>query len=226
MPKKTKYPNVSSGGILVKAINQLRKQFPPTIDINTLKKLSIAPGNESRIVAILKFLGFLNEEGKKTEAAKKVFSQSDDDAFSEGLEAVIKDAYASLFDLHGEDSWRLDRDRLVAFFRIEDDTGDLTGARQAVTFETLSALAGRSDIPVAGATRKEGNTIRKGGAEKREGTVKSIRQTKTNKPAPKATGLNENIGLTVRIEINLPSQGDRETYDAIFQSIRENLLDG
>ena len=33
-----------------------------------------------------------------------------------------------------------------------------------------------------------------------------------------------NFGLTVRIEINLPAAGDRETYDNIFRSIRENLL--
>jgi hypothetical protein len=34
------------------------------------------------------------------------------------------------------------------------------------------------------------------------------------------------VGLTVRIEINLPPGGDQATYDAIFKSIRENLLNG
>jgi hypothetical protein len=34
------------------------------------------------------------------------------------------------------------------------------------------------------------------------------------------------LGLTVRIEINLPAQGDQKTYDTIFKSIRENLLNG
>jgi hypothetical protein len=37
---------------------------------------------------------------------------------------------------------------------------------------------------------------------------------------------NRNLGLTVRIEINLPATGDQETYDKIFKSIRENLLNG
>lgn len=32
------------------------------------------------------------------------------------------------------------------------------------------------------------------------------------------------VGLTVRIEINLPADGDQETYDRIFRSIRENLI--
>jgi hypothetical protein len=35
-----------------------------------------------------------------------------------------------------------------------------------------------------------------------------------------------NVGLTVRIEINLPADGDQDTYDRIFKSIRENLLNG
>ncbi len=35
-----------------------------------------------------------------------------------------------------------------------------------------------------------------------------------------------NVGLTVRIEINLPANGTQETYDNIFQSIRKNLLNG
>jgi hypothetical protein len=32
------------------------------------------------------------------------------------------------------------------------------------------------------------------------------------------------MALTVRIEINLPAGGDQSTYDCIFKSIRENLL--
>jgi len=32
------------------------------------------------------------------------------------------------------------------------------------------------------------------------------------------------IALTVRIEVNLPTASDQKTYDMIFRSIRENLL--
>lgn len=33
------------------------------------------------------------------------------------------------------------------------------------------------------------------------------------------------MALTVRIEINLPAGGSKETYDNIFKSIRANLID-
>lgn len=43
--------------------------------------------------------------------------------------------------------WTLDRDKLIGFFRSNDDTSDVTGKRQAITFETLSALAGHGELP-------------------------------------------------------------------------------
>ena len=36
----------------------------------------------------------------------------------------------------------------------------------------------------------------------------------------------KDIGLTLRIEINLPADGTKETYDNIFKSIKENFIDG
>lgn len=32
------------------------------------------------------------------------------------------------------------------------------------------------------------------------------------------------VGLTVRIEVNLPPGGDADTYDAIFASIKKHLM--
>jgi FKBP-type peptidyl-prolyl cis-trans isomerase (trigger factor) len=37
---------------------------------------------------------------------------------------------------------------------------------------------------------------------------------------------NKEFGLSVRVEINLPADGTKETYDNIFKSIKENLLGG
>ena len=49
---------------------------------------------------------------------------------------------------------------------------------------------------------------------------------KPARPAAPVIPSCNSVGLTVRIEINLPAGGDKETYDAIFQSIKENLLNG
>lgn len=51
-----------------------------------------------------------------------------------------------------------------------------------------------------------------------------------NLPAPPVNfgggGSIADVGLTVRIEVNLPAGGEESTYDAIFKSIRKNLIDG
>lgn len=64
------------------------------------------------------------------------------------------------------------------------------------------------------------------------------KETKKNTPSPEqpdATNLlgghqkrieGPGLGLTVRVEINLPADGTKETYDNIFKSIKENLLGG
>ena len=36
----------------------------------------------------------------------------------------------------------------------------------------------------------------------------------------------EHLGMSIKIEVNLPSNASKETYDYIFRSIRENLIDG
>jgi hypothetical protein len=77
-------------------------------------------------------------------------------------------------------------------------------------------------------------------SKQRTAKVKSTKKTKSklkqSKIAKKSStttilenGFNKrknDFGLTVRIEINLPAGGDQQTYDRIFKSIRENLLNG
>lgn len=222
-----KHPYVQAPGNLAQVINHLRKSFPATMTADTLKKLGFAPKNESYVLNVLRFTGLIDSTGKRTEIAGKVFSQHNDGAFQKQFSDVVKSAYADLFDLHGENSWTLGTESLVTFFRSTDHTTDLVGKHQARTFQVLAGFAGHKEIPESkGAAIKTGV---KGGKKK----VPSKTETKPTPapPEPKSTALGVppgggDIGLTVRIEINLPADADQETYDRIFKSIRENLLNG
>src|SRR5688572_8317959 len=81
-----KYPYISSPGALVKCIEQFRKSFPPTVNAATLKKLSLAPNNESYLINTLRFVGLIDEEGQRTDEARQVFNQHADDAFAAALD--------------------------------------------------------------------------------------------------------------------------------------------
>lgn len=220
-----KHPYVSAPGNLVQVITHFRKSFPSAVTAETLKKLGFAPKNESYVLNVLRFLGMVDEEGKKTAVAVKIFNLHDNAAFSEEFSKLVKKAYSDLFDLHAEGSWSLDTDALITFFRSADDTTAIVGKRQATTFQLLAAFAGHGDVPVpkvsgnkvATPSTKPVRNTNAGGTTRAKPVVAAT-------PTPMATKEQRSFGMTVRIEINLPADGNQDTYDRIFKSIRENLL--
>jgi Family of unknown function (DUF5343) len=226
-----KHPYVSGSGSLFQIVTQLRKSFPTGgITADTLKKLGLAPNNESYVINILRFIDVIDAEGKRTESAGKVFNQHDDDAFAKAFAGLVKKAYSDLFSLRGDDAWRLDQDALIQYFRSSDDTSAIVGRRQATTFQALSALSGHAELPAIkpGPARKtpadkkkavRPNKTKEAGAPTRQASAGATRGGQMTKES-------KDFGLTVRIEINLPAAGDQDTYDRIFKSIRDNLIDG
>jgi hypothetical protein len=223
-----KHPYMGSKGPIIQLFTHLRSSFPATLDATTLKKLAIGPNNEGVLLNVLRFVGIIDENGKKTDSAK-VFTLHDNYAFQKALSELVKAGYSELFDLHGDKTWNLDTNALITFFRQHDQTSAITGKRQAVTFEALASLCGHNEMP-----ELKGKSTSKSTAKPKVPKVYKKPPTSevTAKEEPRVTvgnaaGTRENnVGLTVRVEVNLPSDGDQETYDRIFKSIRENLLNG
>lgn len=220
------HPYISGAGNIAQMVNQLRRAFPPEIDSNTIKKLGIASNNESYVINALQFVRVIDEEGKKTKEATVTFSSHKDEDFFKEFSQQVKKAYSELFELHGDAAWELPKDELITFFRRTDDTSAAIGGRQASTFHVFAALSGHGELP----SRREPS---KTNAPPKPAKLKPTSKQKTGatrEPAEKAKinkGASDkrDVGLTVRIEINLPADGSRETYDNIFKSIRENLID-
>ncbi len=217
------YPYVSGGNNIIKIIAQLRNNFPANIDVDMVKRYMIAPKGESYIVGLLKFLDLIDDDGNRSSENRNIFLNSDDD-FQAGFAKIIKKAYAKLFDAYGEGAWQLDDAKLSVFFRQEDEATISVGKNKAMVFRVLAGIAGKRET-------------------KATAQVKLSVPTKTNKPkqatpkinAPKSAPITTpteklqltpsgNFALSVRIEVNLPSDGTKETYDNIFKSIRENLI--
>ncbi len=221
----SRHPYVNSRKALMQAIPQFRKSLPSVIDASVLKKLGFAPKNESRLINVLRFIGVIDTEANVTTEARSVFTQHDDAAFAQGFETLIETAYADLFSLHNDVAWDLDNAALVTYFRQTDQTTASVGKWQATTFQLLSAFAGHAEMPTVRET-----SSRKGNVSSTPSTASKPKRKTTKKPASQVVnpsdGARRDFGMTVRIEINLPADGDKQTYDHIFKSIRENLLDG
>ncbi len=235
-----KHPYMSGSGGITQLTTQLRRMFPATVTADTLKKLGIAPNNETYVLNILKFIGVLDPENKKTEAATTIFNQHNDNDFQERFSVLVGQAYHELFDLHGPDAWELSTDKLIAFFRNHDGTSDIVGKRQASTFQALARISGKAvDELEPAKSSGSGHTKAARKLTSAKKVSNSTATTASPPPAPTGSGApfpppapnggapnTGGMGLTVRIEINLPPGGNQDTYDAIFKSIRANLLNG
>lgn len=223
------HPYISGPGNVAQMVTQLRKSFPSTISSETVKKLGIAPNNESYVINVLQYVGVIDSEGKKTPEAAKAFSHHKDEDFSKQFALLVQNAYSSLFDLHGNDAWNLDSDELITFFRQSDQTSATIGSRQAGTFKVLAGLSGHGDVPEPKA-KKSAKAVAAPKSAKSKEPKKTQPPTQPEAGSPlgdhQKRGEVQEVGLTVRVEINLPADGTKETYDNIFKSIKENLLGG
>ncbi len=218
------YPYVPSGGIIQQAIDQFKKALPAKVDSAALKKLGVAPSNEGYVINTLKFLGLVDSDNSRTESGIGLFS-THGEAFPSALEKIIKEKYDALFEMTGDEAWVLDRDALISFFRGTDKTSATVGARQALTFSALSSMAGKRDTtprPASSTVAKPRLSVK---TKPDKAATKDSKITDPNMSIAKPNGASSNdMALTVRIEINLPANGSQATYDNIFKSIRDNLL--
>ncbi len=219
------HPYISGPGNITQMIGYLRKNFPATVTSETVKKFSLAPNNESYVINALQFIGVVDEEGKRTPKGHDVFVLGDKD-FPKAFEGLIVEAYKDLFDLRGEDAWGLNKTELTSYFRTTDKTSEAIGSRQAAVFQVFRVLAGReqaSENTGGNSSPKSKQTKTKVVAQKKPKEAAIKPPSKPNFEFKGGDGRRE-MAMTVRIEINLPASGSQDTYDAIFKSIRANLI--
>lgn len=205
----------------------LRKNFPGTVTSDTVKKFGLAPQNESYIINALQFIGIIDQEGKRTEQGQKVFVLGNDE-FPKAFENLLRTAYSDLFETRGEEVWAMTKPQLTGYFRATDKTSEIIGSRQAGVFIMFRTMAGH-DTPSEVAIGKSTSTKPKSPKPKSSSAKSTTAAASDNPKGPiiEVNGGNgrRDMALTVRIEINLPAGGSKETYDNIFKSIRANLID-
>lgn len=224
------HPYISGPGNVAQMIAYLRKNFPATVNADTVKKFSLASNNESYVINALQFVGVIDEAGKRTEEGHRIFVLADE-PFQEAFAGLVRAAYSDLFDMRGDDAWTLSRKDLTAYFRTTDKTSEVIGGRQAGLFQTLRSVAGYQTTEEKAAPKPQAKV--KAPKQQRSPKAKTVAE-QTPAPdvkSPGGTGKVEiasgkkDMALTVRVEVNLPANASQETYDAIFKSIRANLID-
>jgi hypothetical protein len=154
-------------------IGLLRKNFPATVNSDTVKKLGVAPQNESYVINALQFIRVIDEEGKRTERGHQILTTHDEEGFKKAFEDTIRESYKDLFDVLGDDAWTMNKDALINYFRHTDKTSDVIGTRQAAVFQAFRALAGHEQSTV---------TSKNGGAPNSAAKASRPKMKKANEP--------------------------------------------
>ena len=216
------HPYVSNQTHVKVVLDKLRNNFPAVVNSRTLKKLGIASNHESRFIAMLQFLKIIGENGAGSENAKEAFLQHEDSKFQPKFQIIIKEAYSDIFDTHGDKAWSLSDDEKIGYFRAADATSKDTARRQARVFTILGEYCGAIN-PRTDAVAKQPI---KPSVGKDVSTISNRKKNKKDNSKAGGHGSTSDVSLTVRLEVNLPSNADKDTYDNIFKSLKEHIING
>ncbi|MHB9032581.1 MAG: DUF5343 domain-containing protein [Anaerolineae bacterium] len=212
------YPYITAPSYLTQLIAALRSSFPAQLSADILRKMGIAPKNESSTISALRYLGLLDASGSRTRAAETLFSLGDDAAFSAALGELVRKAYRELFEIRGPGAWRLSAEDLATYFSQTDGTSPKVARLQVKTFQILAQAAGQLPAAESPAPRQAAAQAR-GWRSDKGAAIKVV-----NGDSPARRRASGGMNLTLHIDLHLPPGADQETYDRIFRAVREQLL--
>lgn len=174
-----------------------------------LKNLGFASSGDRPIIPVLKAIGFLDQAGKPTELYR---TYKDPALAKRALAKGIRLGYADLLAIDPE-AYRKPTKELAGMFARLSDKGDAVTAKMATTFNALASLADFSAPESGGAADQDSApSADPGMAEVPAGSV------------PEQPGAAGTFTLRHDIHVHLPLSTDVAVYDAIFKSLRENLM--
>lgn len=220
MKMTEKLPFMNSTGLISKILDKIISAQTPPIYTTDFQSTVLAYGSGSAraFIPLLKRIGFLNPDGSPTDLYKEFRSASQR---GDAMAKAIKHGYAPLYKVN-EYAHELDtnelKEAIIRVTGLEKKSGSITAIKG--TFEALKAYANFDNITdgqVEESTSVESSIlVPKNDADD---------TNKSNIPnLEKSTNISERMTLSYTINLNLPASKDPEVFDAVFRSLKENLL--
>jgi len=202
-------PYVTYYGGIPKLFEQIKTAaVPPKFNQDFMSTvLGLKSSSFRAMIPLLKKLGFIDSNNVPTQAYR---DYRDDSQSGIVMAARLREAYSDLFSAH-EYAWKLDRKDLLSKLKTITGSGDddqVIGT-VASTFNELTKLANWSGHQV----RKEEKADQAATQPHAKTGIADIRPT-----------FDGRFGLSYTINLNLPATTEIEVFNAIFKSLRENLL--
>ncbi|MBL1146381.1 MAG: DUF5343 domain-containing protein [Pseudomonadota bacterium] len=205
-------PYITSPGNIDKALNGIKKAgVPERVTLDFVKTiLKIPGGSGDQINSFLKKISLVNSDGTPNETYRKFRNPT---SSGKAIAQCIKDAYAPLY-VRNEYMHELNDEELIGL--VVEETGHAHDSNPVkLIVSCIQHLKSFSDF-----SDEENNHIAKiDNNPPNMEDDKSNHNAKNSQPSP-SIGLN--LGYT--INLNLPATSDPAVFDAIFKSLKENLL--
>jgi hypothetical protein len=184
---------------------------PPKFNIEHLKSIGFAGSNDRAVVPMLKDLGYLAADGTPQ---KRYHDYRDRSRSTQVMAEALREAYEDVFHIR-EVPTPADRPAIEGLFKSKHNSSDKVAQLQAMTFFALlknADLKGHKKAPPKSDTAEEqppGSGSEKG--EKGGAGEERVLASLTTE-------------LHYTIQVHLPATKDIEVFNAIFRSLRDNLL--
>jgi hypothetical protein len=199
--------NISNTGSLAKFLESIKSAgVPERVTFEFLKSIGFRSSNDRPIIGVMKAIGFLDANGAPTDQYK-AFRGHDS---ARVLGRALKNAYADIFLAHTK-AQDLPLDKLRAIIASKSAKGEAVVERIARTFQVLAKAADLSDDATTPAVADK--------SPKSES-----KQEETPPPLINPIPRSHSPTFHYNIEIHLPTTTDITVYNAIFKSLRDNLL--
>lgn len=183
---------------------------PKKFTIAHLRSIGFKSSNDQGVLAVMKELGFLADDGTPLQRYHDYRDQSRSKSV---MAQALRESYEGMFHI-SERPTDGDRASIEGKFKSEHNVSDVVAQRQAATFLALLQLADL-DAEDPGASGDEAS--RPKGNQSVVNDQNGVGQKEQAKTPP-------NVSLRYNVEVHLPATKDIEVYNAIFKSLREHLL--
>ena len=202
----TDYPYMLSNNKILPIIQSLQSAAKPSkFTTEFLKNMGFNSSNDRAILNLFKRLGFLSDDGVPTGYYDQL---RDKTLYQKALASRIRELYSELFTINTEIYKDSDANIKGAISRV---TG---GEEKAVSryFSTFKALCSIADF--------EPRNINE------VSTPVEARHVPQESPIVSSQSVQSqpNLGFHYNIQIHLPATTDISVYNAIFKSLKDNLL--
>jgi hypothetical protein len=194
---------------IIDAIHDAAK--PPKFSHEFLKQIGFSSSNDRAVIPLFKRLGFLAENGAPTSYYDDLKDTTKRDV---ALGARIRDLYSELYAINTEIQDAGEEAIKGAMSRVTGKDAASVG-RYYATFKTICGIA-KFKLPQAAVVLEEEQEQKQEGAQNND--------TQNNNAGVAQISVPNQAGFHYNIQIHLPATTDISVYNAIFKSLKDNLI--